>query len=257
MKNPLLSCPYVVTKRKLCQNYTICSRKVNRMPFFFRFVTKNQPLSCPYCVKKRQISKKTQCSHAYFLSKKCQLSQKHCALISFFSFHEKPPAVMPILGQKNVNSDKTTKCYGPKKSIGCRIFFKNVYFHKNTAFIRVFCQKNVYSLKTQCCHVICFYFFTKNPLLSCPNFVQKTSILSKLHCLWANKFNRMPFFSDFLRKNTALMPIFSQKNVNSLKNTLLSCPYFVKKRLFSQNYDALMSFFLIFFLTQCCHSDIW
>ena len=34
MKTPLLSCPYVVKKRKLCQNYNICSRKVNRMPFF-------------------------------------------------------------------------------------------------------------------------------------------------------------------------------------------------------------------------------
>ena len=37
------------------------------------------------------------------------------------------------------------------------------------------------------------------------------------------------FFSIFHEKMTFLMPIFCQKNFNSLKNTLLSCPYFVRK----------------------------
>ena len=51
------------------------------------------------------------------------------------------------------------------------------------------------------------------------------------------------FFSIFNKKITALMPIFYPKKVNSLKNTLLSCPY---KRPFSQKHGALMSFFQIF-----------
>ena len=48
-------------------------------------------------------------------------------------------------------------------------------------------------------------------------------------------------------KITALMHIFCQKNVNFLKNTLLTCPYFVKKRPFSQKHCAFMSLFFQFF----------
>ena len=52
-----------------------------------------------------------------------------------------------------------------------------------------------------------------------------------------------PFFPIFLKQKTALMPISFQKKVNSLKTTLLSCPY---KRPFSQKDGAHMSFFQIF-----------
>ena len=52
-----------------------------------------------------------------------------------------------------------------------------------------------------------------------------------------------PFFQIFHKKLTALMPIYFQKKVNSLKNILLLCPY---KRPFSQKHGALMSFFQIF-----------
>ena len=145
---------------------------------------------------------------------------------------------------KKVNSVKTTKYYEPKKSIGCPIFFKNVHSLKNNAFMPIFCQNTSILSKTNGSHVIFSNFVWKIPSLSCPNLVKKTSILAKLHCLWANKVNSLPFFPVFSRKINALMPIFCQKNVKFLKNTLLSSTYYVKKKhLFSQKHDALMFFF--------------
>ena len=95
--------------------------------------------------------------------KKRQFSQKHGSLMSFFSnISWKTPAVMPMLGQQNVNSVNTTKYYGPKKSIG-RPFFSKTSTIKNTVLSR---------------HL--FKFFHEKPLLSCPYLVKITSILSKL-----------------------------------------------------------------------------
>ena len=85
MKNPLLSSPYLVKKRRFCQNYTIfLVNKVIRMPFFSDFsrknncsnahiLSKNRPFSknhlflCPYYVKKTSILTKTNCSHIIFI----------------------------------------------------------------------------------------------------------------------------------------------------------------------------------------------
>ena len=54
------------------------------------------------------------------------------------------------------------------------------------------------------------------------------------------------------------MPIFYQKNVYSLKNTLLSYPYQSKKRPFSQKQSALMCFFFkIFMKNSCCRAHDW
>ena len=87
---------------------------------------------------------------------------------------------------------------------------------------------------------------------------QKTSILSKQPILWAKKVNRMPFFSDFSRENrcshahilskklpfskkhAALMTIFCQKNVHSVKNTVLLCHFF---QIFHEKPPAVMPTF--------------
>ena len=96
------------------------------------------------------------------------------------------------------------------------------------------------------CHF--FNFFMKNHLLSCPYSVKKHQFCQNYIIGWAKKVNRMPiFFPISHEKITALMPIFCQKNVHSLKNTILPCPYFVKKRPFSQNHCALMSLFFQIF----------
>ena len=68
-------------------------------------------------------------------------------------------------------------------------------------------------------------------------FCQNYTLLS-----WVKKVYKMPFFSDFSRKcshadllskkrpffkkHDAFVPIFCQKNVNSLKNTVFICPFF-------------------------------
>ena len=57
--------------------------------------------------------------------------------------------------------------------------------------------------------------------LFCQNY---TLLLS-----WVKKVNKMSFFSDFSRKISARMPMYCRKNVHSLKITMLSFPYFVKK----------------------------
>ena len=87
---------------------------------------------------------KSTCSHAHIWSKKCPFFRKHGSLMSFFQILRKTNVVMPIFGQKSVNSVKTTLDYGPKKSIGCL-----------------------------------FPDFYKKSLLSLPYFVKKTSILGK------------------------------------------------------------------------------
>ena len=93
-----------------------------------------------------------------------------------------------------------------------------------------FVRKTSILSKTQCSHVIFFKFFMRNPMLSCPYLVKSTSILSKIHYIICQKsqYDAL-FFRFFSKKKTAVMPIFYQKNGHSLKNKLLSCPYFVKK----------------------------
>ena len=150
---------------------------------------------------------------------------------------------------KNVNSVKTTVYYRPKKS-GCLVF-SSIFHEKITALMPIFCHKTFLSpkklttvlpyfvkklsifSKTQCSNVIFFQIFMKNPLLSCPYLVQKkvTSVKTTLQYR-PKKSKGCPFFSPrfFTKKISALMPIFCQKNVHSLKNS-----------------GALMSFFQIFY----------
>ena len=140
MKNPLLSCPYLVKKKvtsvKTALQYK--PKKSKGCPFFSPdFSRKKSLLSCPYFVKKTSI-----------LSKTLVLSYH------FFNFFIKNPSLIPIFGQKNVNFINTTH-YGPKKSIS----------QKNQCSHARLWSTNFHSLK--------------KTLLPFPYFVKKTSILSK------------------------------------------------------------------------------
>ena len=85
----------------LSKQHYIMSQRSQYDALFFRFLTKKSSLLCPHFVKKRPFSKKTHCSQVYILSKKRPCSQRHCVAMSFFqNFHEKPPAVKTIFGQK-------------------------------------------------------------------------------------------------------------------------------------------------------------
>ena len=109
--------------------------------------------------------------------------------------------------------------------------------------------------------------FSKKTLLSCSYFVKKTSTLSKTlysHVIFVQLLHKeppavMPIFDQknvnsvkttlyygskksigypffrFVKEITSLMPLFWQENVHSRKNTLLVSPYFIKKRLVFQN----------------------
>ena len=108
--------------------------------------------------------------------------------------------------------------------------------------------------------------------------------------LWTKKVNRIPLFSEFLRKKsllscpyfvkkqTALMSILCQKTIHSVKNMvlscnfckafhkkpILSCPYLVIKRQFCENYTILtaknvnkMPFFSDLKKNAYCHAHIY
>ena len=68
MKNPQLSCIYLVKKCKFCKSYTILRvKKVNKMSCFSEFSRKIAALMPVFC-KKSPFSKKTHNSHAHILS---------------------------------------------------------------------------------------------------------------------------------------------------------------------------------------------
>ena len=94
------------------------------------------------------------------------------------------------------------------------------------------------------CHF--FIIFHKNPLLSCLYFVEKRLFCENFTILRSKKVNRMPFFPIFREKIAALMPIFHQKYVYSLKNTLK--PIICRKNVQSLKNCHLNSFFLKFFM---------
>ena len=143
MKNPLLSSPYMVKKRQICQNYTILGQKRIGCPSFQIFhgkiialisnahiLSKNRPFSknhlflCPYYVKKTSILTKTNCSHIIFIKffiknslrsylylvkktsilSKLHIMTKKVNRMSFFSdISRQKFALMPIYFQKKTS----------------------------------------------------------------------------------------------------------------------------------------------------------
>ena len=118
--------------------------------------------------------------------------------------------------------------------------------NKYDALIPIFCQKYVHLFKIMVLSCHWFNYFIKNPKMSWPYWVQKNvNSLNTTLYYGPKKSIRWPFFSDYSRKNhyshahglskkrllfkiqTVLMPIFWQKNVNYLKNKMLSCYFFV------------------------------
>ena len=103
------------------------------------------------------------------------------------------------------------------------LYQKYVYSLNNTLLSSPYFVKKI-PFSQKHCALMSFFFqnFHEKPLLSSPYLVKRTSILSKLHFILGQKSCRNAFFSIFVWKITALMPIFCQKNVHSLKNTLFS-----------------------------------
>ena len=152
--------------------------------------------------------------------------------MSFFVqvFYEKPSAVKPIYGPKNVKSVKITLFWAQKDNrmpffsdfsrntliSTAHIFSKNRPFSKNHLLLCPYYVKKTSILtKTNCSHIIFIKIFIKNSRRSYQYLVKKTSILSNLHIMTKNG-NRMSFFSDISRKKFALMPICFQKKTSIL-----------------------------------------
>ena len=99
--------------------YFVFLKKVNRMPIFIRFLTKESLVSYPYSVKKYvSFLKKILCSHAH-ISNKSTFSQTQSSLMSFIFliFCKKPMLSYPYLVKKaaNLPEQQTTLCHGLKK----------------------------------------------------------------------------------------------------------------------------------------------
>merc|ERR1712208_6088 len=108
-----------------------------------------------------------------------------------------------------------------------------------------FMKKCLFSQKHSA-HIIFFKYFMKNPLLSSPYMVKKTSNISKLHYFGPEKTIGCPSFLIFHGKIIALvstahifsknrpfskktpvpMPILCQKNIHSHKNKLVSYHFY-------------------------------
>ena len=213
-------------------------------------------------------------SRSYF-SKIRPLPQKHCALMPFFSiFSWKSPIChahicskkrefcqnYTILWAKNVNRILFFFRFFKKKSqFSSHILSTERPFSKRTLLqCPCFDKKTFILLKTPCSHVICFNFSWKTQ--SCHahiwsknvNFVQTILYYGpkkSIGCLLFQflRININPHAHIFSKttsiikkKKATLMPIFCQKNVHSLKNSMFSC--------------HLFNFFM---KNPCCHALIW
>ena len=172
---------------------------------------------------------------------------------------------MPLFCKKSNFCQNYTIYYGRKKSIAWPFFrFSQKKYCPNSHVVskrRPFSKKHIaliscpYFVKKRpfaqkhCTLMSRFFnFYMKNPMLSCPYLIKNPSILSKLNCIMDQKSQQDAlFFRIFHGKITSLMPIFCQEDVHSRKNTLLSSPYFIKKRPVSQKHGALMSVFQFFY----------
>ena len=162
------------------------------MPFFPIF-KKKLLFVFPYFVQKRQIYKK-HCSHVHILSKNVYPSKNTALPFLFFQiFHKKTLCCHAqvwleerqfchndtILLAKKINRMPFFSDFELKNhSSHAHFLSKKRQFSKNNALMPIFCQKTSILPKTLRSHVYFFKYFIKNPMLSCPNLVKRTSILS-------------------------------------------------------------------------------
>ena len=111
-------------------------------PFFLSiFHEKIDALMPIYCQKNRPFCEKHVALMPIFCQKKVHSLKTRFSHVIFQFFYEKTPyfAFIHKIGQKNVNSVKTTLYYGPKELIGC--FYFSSFHEKIIALMPIFCQK--------------------------------------------------------------------------------------------------------------------
>ena len=152
------------------------------------------------------------------------MGQKVYRMPFFLVFHEKMTFLMPIFCQKNFNSLK-----------------------KHIALMPIFCQKNVSSLKNKVLPCYFFQIFYEKPYAIMPKSAQKkVNSVKTTPSYGLKKSIGSSFFPIFHQKTTLLMPIFCKKMSIHKKTRCSHAHILSKKRTFSQNHSALLSFFTIF-----------
>merc|ERR1711947_262 len=94
-----------------------------------------------------------------------------------------------------------------------------------------------------------FMFYEKTPAVK-PIYGKKNFKSVKITLFWARKDNRMPFFSDFSRKNnfSNLYCTYFLKNRPLSKKHLFLCPYYVKKTSFLTKTNCSRIIFIKIFI---------
>lgn len=137
-------------------------------------------------------------------------------------FHEKTTALMPLFYQINV--------YSVKKTLLSCLYFP-ILHEKTSSLILLFCPKNVHSVKRK---LVLFPFcpiFTEKSLLSWSYFVRNGHSLKTQGHTWSKKVHSLKkqgairsFFRIFHENPPSVMPIFCQKNVNSIETIIYNWP---------------------------------
>ena len=132
-KTPCCHAHLLLKKRQYWQHYTILwTKKVNKMLFIPTFHEKISAFMPIFC-KKRPFS-------TIFSQKTSILSKTLCFHSIFFEFmNKKPPAVMPIFGQKKRRFCQNYNILKAKKVN--RMAFFRILYKKITIVMPIFCQK--------------------------------------------------------------------------------------------------------------------
>ena len=160
--------PVFGRQTQFCENHTILrSKKVNRVPFFSDFSRKNRCSHAQISSKIRLFSTRS----SQYLSKKRQLSQKNCNLMSFFlkTFLKNPLLTSPYSANKRQLCQKYD-IFWVKKSKHALLF--RFFTDKYLFFYPYFVKKRPFSKK----HTLfsCFHVHA--------HIEKKTSILTKTLC---------------------------------------------------------------------------
>ena len=133
------------------------------------------------------------------------MGQKVNRMPFFPIFREKSTFLMPIFCQK-----------------------KRLFNIKHSALMPTYCQQNVHFLKNAVlwCHI--FQFCHEKPSVSYLYLPKERHFCSNYTIFWATNDNSMPY-PIFHEKNHCSHAHILSKRCLFSKNTLLSCPYFVKK----------------------------
>ena len=225
--------------------------------------------------QKRPFSKKHTALMPIFCKKRSILSKTQCSHVIFSKFSWKTPAVMPILDQKTSILSKLQYYMGQK--VNRMPFFFDFSWKNDFSHAHILSKKLQFAKKTHCSHAHILsekrLFSQKNgaPMLFFSNISLKALCCHAQICskerqfcqnytiLWAKKINRKLLFSDFSPKNHSSHAHFLSKNVHSLKNTMLSCPYFVQKTYILSKSQCSSVIFYNFFHENPprCHAHIW